>query len=82
MILVISLLGTNLVQGYKSPVTPKKIKILNYKNFSILFDAVTDIFPPFFSYDLKYIMTYKRYWNTYLYKLDSDYNGDRGNVHL
>ena len=46
--------------------------------FQYLFDAITDIFPPVFSSNLKYIFTYKKFWNTYLYKTHEKYNQKEG----
>ena len=42
--------------------------------FQYLFDAVTDIFPPIFSSNLKHIFTYKRYWNTYSFQFNGQYS--------
>ena len=56
----------------------QKIDLFHIKQFQILFDATTDTFPPLFSPDLEYIITYKRYWNTYSYKLDSKHGEKQG----
>ena len=56
----------------------KKLNNFQIEKFQYLFDAVTGIFPPLFSPDLSYVVTYKRYWNTYSFKNDSDYNEDDG----
>ena len=51
---------------------------VNIENFQYLFDAVIDIFPPIFSSDLKYVVTYKRYWNTYSYNVAEQYSKKEG----
>ena len=66
--------GTNKLEKCLS----KRLNSFNIQQFQFLFDAVTDIFPPVYSADLKYIITYKRYWNTYSYKLNSDYTEKEG----
>ena len=67
-------LGTRIQETCPS----KRLGTFNIHQFQILFDAVTDIFPPMFSPNLEYIITYKRYWNTYSYNLDSDYSEKEG----
>ena len=56
----------------------KKVNNFQIEKFQYLFDAVTDVFPPMFSPNLRYVVTYKRYWNTYSYRIDSDYNEKDG----
>ena len=56
----------------------KRLTSFHIEQFQSLFDAVNDIFPPLFSPDLEYIVTYRRFWNTYSYKLDSDYSEKEG----
>ena len=48
---------------------PQNFSNFHIEQFQVLFDATADTFPPIFSPDLKYIITYKRYWNIYSYKL-------------
>ena len=67
-------LGTKIQESCQS----KELSSFHIKQFQVLFDAVTDIFPPLFSLDLKYIITYKRYWNIYSYKLDPVYSYKEG----
>ena len=62
--------GTKIQESCQS----KRPGAFHIEQFQVLFDAVTDIFPPLFSSDLKYIITYKRYWNIYSYKLDPVYS--------
>ena len=63
-------LGTNI----HKTCSLKKLNSFHIEQFQLLFDAVTDIFPPLFLSDIGYILTYKRFWNSYSYKLDSKYN--------
>ena len=53
-------------------------RTFHIEQLQFLFDAVSDIFPPLFSPDLKYVITYKRYWNTFSYSLDSNYANREG----
>ena len=59
-------LGTNMLETCAS----KRFNAFPYSAVSILFNAVSDIFPPIFTPELEHIVTYKKYWNTFSYKLD------------
>ena len=67
-------LGTNIQET--CPLN--RLTSFHIEQFQSLFDAVTDIFPPLFSPDLEYIITYKRFWNSYSYKLNPDYTEKEG----
>ena len=67
-------IGTKIQESCQS----KKLGAFHFEQFQVLFDAVTDIFPPLFSSDLKHIITYKRYWNIYSYKLVPAYSDKEG----
>ena len=56
----------------------RRLNSIHIDQFQYLFDAVTDIFPPIFSSNLKGMFTYKRYWNTYSFQFNEQYNEKEG----
>ena len=68
--------GIHLEKRYKRDT--RRLNSIHIDQFQYLFNAVTDIFPPIFSSNLKQMFTYKRYWNTYSFQFDEQYNEKEG----
>ena len=56
----------------------KRLNHIHIDQFQYLFDAVTDIFPPIFSSNIKSIFSYKKFWNTYSYEVHEKYTEKEG----